>query len=115
MHRVELLGGPDAPFLRARFTYVNTTGASLPIPTIEFRAHAGDDSIAQSSTRRLTRLLDPTIGNDMAHSAWIDLDVDLVIDDPQWSWSFDVIRVGPPLGPRSRREGPPPLSAARGD
>lgn len=116
VHRVELLGGPDTPYLRARFTYVNTTGGPLPIPTIEFRAHAGDGSIPHSSTRRLTRLLDPTIGDDMAHSAWIDLDVDLVIGDPQWSWSFDVIHAGPPSGPRGRRKSvPPALSSGRGE
>ena len=114
VHRVELLGGPETPYLRARFTYVNTTGEALPIPTIEFRAHAGDDSVAHSSTRRLTRLLDPTIGNDMAHSAWIDLDVDLVINDPQWTWSFDVIHAGPPKSPMERRQ-TPPLSSGRGE
>lgn len=116
VHRVELLGGPDTPYLRARFTYVNTTGGSLPIPTIEFRAHTGDGSVPHSATRRLTRLLDPTIGDDMAHSAWIDLDVDLVIGDPQWSWSFEVIHAGLPEGPRDRRKSPPPaLSSGRGE
>ena len=107
VHEVELLGGPERAHVRVRFTYLNSTGRSVPIPTVHLRLHAPDGQIVEAASRELLRPLGSTFARDNAYTGWIDADARGVLRSGAWTWSMDLhvpspARVTPALSSRGR-------------
>lgn len=105
VHRVELLGGPERAYVRVRFTYLNSTGRSVPIPTVHLRLHDRGGEIVQSASLELQRPLGSTFAHDNAYTGWIDADARGLFRSRTWTWSMDLDvpsppRLAPPLSSR---------------
>ncbi len=105
VHRVELLGGPERAYVRARFTYLNSTGRSVPIPTIHLNLHGAAGEIVESASVELLRPLGSTFAHDNAYTGWIDVDARDLFRRRGWTWSMDLdvplpARVTRPLSSR---------------
>lgn len=92
---VELRGGPDRAYLRARFTYVNDSGRTLPVPTIRLVFIDREGRRAAAAERTLSRTLNDTIPNDVAHTAWVDLDIGELYLRPGWDWTIELAMADP--------------------
>ncbi|MEC7232261.1 MAG: hypothetical protein VXW31_04925 [Planctomycetota bacterium] len=90
VHRVELLGGPDRAYVRARFTYLNSTGRPVPIPTVHLLLHDGGGEVVETASRKLVRPLGTTFAHDNAYTGWIDADARRVYRSRTWTWSVDL-------------------------
>lgn len=90
IHRVELLGGVDRPYLRARFTYVNTSGRSVPLPTVAIVALSPAARPVARGERLLERTLDTRLEPDTSYTAWVDVDIGELYLVPGWDWTMDV-------------------------
>lgn len=95
-HGVELLGGPERAHVRVRFTYLDSTGRSVPIPTVHLRLHEPGGQIVESSSRERLRPLGSTFTHDNADKAWIDADARGLYRSGAWTWSVDVDVPSPP-------------------
>lgn len=107
VHRAELLGGPERAHVRVRFTYLNSTGRSVPIPTVHLRLHAPGGQIVESASRKLLRPLGSTFAQDNAYTGWIDADARGLFRSGAWTWSMDLhvpspARATPALSSRGR-------------
>ncbi|MEE2939762.1 MAG: hypothetical protein VX460_05205 [Planctomycetota bacterium] len=104
VHRVELLGGPERAYVRARFTYLNSTGRSLPVPTVHLALNGPGGELVETASLRLLRPLGTMYAHDNAYTGWIDVDASAVYRRQGWTWTMDLeVPLPPPL--------PPPLSA----
>lgn len=90
IHRVELLGGVDRPYLRARFTYVNTSGRSVPLPTISLVALSPAGRPVAEGARFLERTIGKYLEPDTSYTAWVDCDIGELYLAPGWDWTMDV-------------------------
>lgn len=107
VHRVELLGGPERAHVRVRFTYLNSTGRSVPIPTVHLRLHEPGGQIVESASRERLRPLGSTFAHDNTYTGWIDADARGLLRSGAWTWSVDLgvpspPRVTPALSSRGR-------------
>ncbi|MEL6430909.1 MAG: hypothetical protein AAFR54_17120 [Planctomycetota bacterium] len=93
VHRIELLGGPESPYLRARFTWENSTDGNLPIPTVSLFSLTPGGRERSRAELELLRTLDRSVAPGAAHTAWLDLDIGDLYLVPGWDWGMDV-RVG---------------------
>jgi len=90
IHRVELLGGVDRPYLRARFTYVNTSGRTVPLPTISLVALSPAGRPVAGGERFLERTIGKYLEPDTSYTAWVDCDIGELYLVPGWDWTMDV-------------------------
>lgn len=105
VHRVELLGGPERAYVRARFTYLNSTGRSVSIPTVHLHLHAPAGDVVETASLELVRPLGSTFAHDNAYTGWIDADARNLFRSRGWTWSMDIdvplpARITPPLSSR---------------
>ena len=91
IHRVELLGGVDRPYLRARFTYVNTSGRTVPLPTISLVALSPAGRPVAAGERFLQRTIGKYLEPDTSYTAWVDCDIGELYLVPGWDWTMDVV------------------------
>lgn len=90
VHRLELLGGPERTYVRARFTYVNSTGRSVPIPTVYLELYDRSGEFLHGSGIELTRPLGTTFAHDNAYTGWIDVEARGLFRNRGWTWSMDL-------------------------
>lgn len=90
VHALELLGGPGRAYVQARFTYVNTTGESVPVPTVVLALTDGGGREVAASALELLRPLGNTFAPDNAYTGSIDADMGDLYLDPGWGWSLDL-------------------------
>ena len=105
VHRVELLGGPERAHVRARFTYLNSTGRSVPVPTVHLHLHDPSGDVVKTASLELVRPLGSTFARENAYSGWIDVDARSLYRTRGWTWSMELdvplpARITPPLSSR---------------
>lgn len=90
VHSIALLGGPNNAYVKVRFTYVNTTEITQPVPRVELSLINDSNQLVRQSSMELSRPLGGRVTPDTAHTASIDVDVEDLYRSPGWTWALNV-------------------------